>query len=259
MQYTSLPDGFTIQELDASHLEQFNALLRYAFQVTEEELVQVGWQEDEIKQSKFPILESAHVLGCFEGKTLAAQIAVYPMQVNVEGALLDTGFVTGVATYPEYAGIGLMSTLIRQALTDMRGRGQSISFLCPYSIPFYRHKGWEIVSDKMTFRIRDNQLPKPQPVPGKVRRIAWDDPSLAAVHDRFAAKTHGCLVRNALAWDEYWRWDVDDEVVAMYYDAADEPQGYLVYLLKREIFKIKEMVYLNDEARRGMWDYVTAH
>ena len=85
MQYTSLPDGFTIQELDASHLEQFNALLRYAFQVTEEELVQVGWQEDEIKQSKFPILESAHVLGCFEGKTLAAQIAVYPMQVNVEG------------------------------------------------------------------------------------------------------------------------------------------------------------------------------
>lgn len=34
MQYTSLPDGFTIQELDASHLEQFNALLRYAFQVT---------------------------------------------------------------------------------------------------------------------------------------------------------------------------------------------------------------------------------
>lgn len=259
MQYTSLPDGFTIQELDASHLEQFNALLRYAFQVTEEELVQVGWQEDEIKQSKFPILESAHVLGCFEGKTLAAQIAVYPMQVNVEGALLDTGFVTGVATYPEYAGIGLMSTLIRQALTDMRGRGQSISFLCPYSIPFYRHKGWEIVSDKMTFRIRDNQLPKPQPVPGKVRRIAWDDPSLAAVHDRFAAKTHGCLVRNALAWDEYWRWDVDDEVVAMYYDAAEEPQGYLVYLLKREIFKIKEMVYLNDEARRGMWDYVTAH
>ena len=47
MQYTSLPDGFTIQELDASHLEQFNALLRYAFQVTEEELVQVGWQEDD--------------------------------------------------------------------------------------------------------------------------------------------------------------------------------------------------------------------
>ena len=26
----------------------------------------------------------------------------------------------------------------------------------------------------------------------------------------------------------------------MYYDAADEPQGYLVYLLKREIFKLQQ-------------------
>ena len=259
MEFTSLPDGFTIQELDSSHMEQFNALLRYAFQVTDEELVHVGWEEDEIKQSKFPILELANVLGCFEGKTLAAQVAVYPMQVNVQGALLDMGFVTGVATYPEYAGAGLMSTLIRQALTDMRARGQSITFLCPYSIPFYRHKGWEIISDKMSYRIRDNQLPKPRPVPGKVRRITWDDPALSALHNKFAAKTHGCLVRNALAWDEYWRWDVDDEMVAMYYDAAGDPQGYLVYLLRREIFKVKEMVYLNEEARKGLWHYITAH
>lgn len=68
MQYTSLPDGFTIQELDASHLEQFNALLRYAFQVTEEELVQVGWQEDEIKQSKFPILGISPCTGLLRGQ-----------------------------------------------------------------------------------------------------------------------------------------------------------------------------------------------
>lgn len=254
-----LPAGFHIQELDSTYLEQFNALLRYAFQVTGEELVEVGWREDEIKQSKFPILESADVLGCFEGNTLAAQIGVYPMQVNVQGVLMEMGLVTGVATYPEYSGLGLMSNLIRQALTDMRGRGQSISFLCPYSIPFYRHKGWEIVSDKMTFRIRDTQLPKARPVPGKVRRIAWNSPELNEVHNRFAAKTHGCLVRNPLAWDEYWRWDSDDEVVAMYYDGNGQPQGYLVYLLQKDIFRVKEMVCLNEEARKGLWGYISAH
>ena len=254
-----LPAGFHIRELDSTYLEQFNALLRYAFQVTGEELVEVGWREDEIKQSKFPILESADVLGCFEGETLAAQIAVYPMQVNVQGVLMEMGFVTGVATYPEYSGLGLMSSLIRQALTEMRQRGQSVSFLCPYSIPFYRHKGWEIVSDKMTFRIRDTQLPKARPVPGKVRRIAWNSPELNEVHNRFAAKTHGCLVRSPLAWDEYWRWDSDDEVVAMYYDGEERPQGYLVYLLQKDIFKVKEMVYLNEEARKGLWGYISAH
>ena len=57
MQYTSLPDGFTIQELDASHLEQFNALLRYAFQVTEEELVQGGWREVGVRRSDWAVVE----------------------------------------------------------------------------------------------------------------------------------------------------------------------------------------------------------
>ena len=259
MQYTSLPDGFTIQELDASHLEQFNALLRYAFQVTEEELVQVGWQEDEIKQSKFPILESAHVLGCFEGKTLAAQIAVYPMQVNVEGALLDTGFVTGVATYPEYAGIGLMSTLIRQALTDMRGRGQSISFLCPYSIPFYRKQGWEIVADKMTFSIRDTQLPKHHAVPGQIERVPVEHEDIRRVYKYFALQQHGALIRGDLEWEEYWRWESDDIMAAVYYTAEEKPLGYVIYYIENEVFQIKEMIWLTQEAKYGIWNYISAH
>ena len=47
------PTGSPFRSWTPPHLELPNALLRYAFQVTEEELVQVGWQEDEIKQSKF--------------------------------------------------------------------------------------------------------------------------------------------------------------------------------------------------------------
>lgn len=248
-----------IRELTARDLEQFNALLRYAFQVTDEELYKIGWKEDEIKQSKFPVLESADVLGWFEGDRLASQIAVYPMQINIHGRIRDMGFVTGVATYPEYAGMGLMSELMKRSLCAMRERGQSISFLYPYSIPFYRRKGWEIVSDKMTFHIKDTQLPRKAEVPGWVRRVENDSPDLLSLHDRFARRTHGCLIRNDLAWDEYWRWDVDDEQVAVYYGGDGTPLGYLVYLLENDVFRIKEMVYLNQEAHKGLWNYVGAH
>lgn len=248
-----------MRALTAADLEQFNNLLRYAFQVTDEELYKIGWEEDEIKQSKFPVLESADVLGWFEGDRLASQMAVYPMQVNIHGVIRHMGFITGVATYPEYAGMGLMSELMKRSLMEMRERGQSISFLYPYSIPFYRHKGWEIVSDKMSFRIKDTQLPKKTEVPGRVRRVEEDDPDLLALHDRFARKTHGCLIRNELAWAEYWRWDVEDEQVAVYYGANGEPLGYLVYLLENDVFRIKEMVYLNQEAHKGLWNYVSAH
>lgn len=248
-----------LRPLNAKDLEQFNALLRYAFQVTDEELYKIGWQKDEIKQSKFPVLEKAHVLGWFEGEKLASQIAVYPMEVNVYGTIQKMGFVTGVATYPEYAGMGLMSELMKRALEGMRNRGQNLSFLYPYSIPFYRHKGWEIVSDKMGFHMKDTQLPQRVDVPGRVRRVETDSPDLLSLHDRFAHQTHGCMIRNELAWEEYWRWDVEDEQVAIYYGADGTPLGYLVYLLENDIFRIKEMVYLNQEAHNGLWNYVGAH
>ena len=257
--YLEVNGDFRMRELDHNDLEQFNALLQYAFQVTSYELFQTGWEQEEIKYAKRPILEDAYVLGWFYKEKLASMIVVYSMQINIQDNIMAMGGITGVTTYPEYTGRGLIHSLMRYVIDYMHKKKLPISFLYPYSIPFYRKMGWEIVSDKLTFTVKDTQLPKAFPVRGMVERVSLDSEDFHNVYSYFAMQHHGALIRDKLAWDEYWRWDVDDEVVAMYYDAADEPQGYLVYLLKREIFKIKEMVYLNDEARRGMWDYVTAH
>lgn len=248
-----------LRRLEAKDFTQFNDILRYAFQVTDEQLLKVGWKQDEIKRSKFPILEKAEVIGWFEAERLAAQIAVYPLQVNISGNIYDMGYITGVATYPEYMGLGLMSELMKKSLETMRERNQCISFLFPYSHPLYRHKGWEVVSDKMTYRIRDNQLPRDIDVPGRIKRVPEDSKDLIELHDSFAKETHGCLVRNDLVWEEYWRWDVEDVTVAIYYNEHEKPLGYLVYLIENDVFHVKEMVYLNQEARKGLWGYIAAH
>lgn len=93
---------------DVKDLDQYNALLRYTFQVTEDELTATGWKDEEIKQSKFPVLERADVLGCFDGDTLISQFAVYPLKMNIYGEVFPVGFVTSVCTYPEYTGQGIM-------------------------------------------------------------------------------------------------------------------------------------------------------
>ena len=41
------------------YLEQYNALLRYVFQVTDQELSSVGWQEKEIIRAKFSTMQKA--------------------------------------------------------------------------------------------------------------------------------------------------------------------------------------------------------
>ena len=223
---------YLIRYLTTGDLEQYNALLRYAFQVTEQELSDTGWKDEEIKQSKFPVLKRADVLGCFDGEELVSQVAVYPLKANVYGSIYPIGFVTSVCTYPEYTGRGIMKRLMRQSLMHMRERKQPLAMLFPYSIPLYRKMGWEIISNKISFTVKDRQIPSKAKAPGYVRRVDWENRDFMNLHARFAGATHGCLFRNSLAWEEYWRWDEDDTFVAIYYDVHDTPTGYMVYLIK---------------------------
>ena len=87
---------FTVRPLTKDDVEQYNALLRYAFQVTEQDLAETGWKDDEIQQSKFPVLERADVLGCFDDDELVSQFAVYPLDMNIYGRKYSVGFVTSV-------------------------------------------------------------------------------------------------------------------------------------------------------------------
>ena len=56
-----------LEPKDVKDLDQYNALLRYVFQVTEQELTSIGWEEKEIIRAKFPTMEKADVLGWFDG------------------------------------------------------------------------------------------------------------------------------------------------------------------------------------------------
>lgn len=253
------PFPFTIRDLTTDDLEEYNALLRYAFQVTEQDLSEAGWREEEIQQAKFPIIKRADILGCYDGDSLVSQFAVYPLKMNIYGAVYSIGFVTSVCTYPEYSGRGIIRRLMHRSLERMREKKQSVALLYPYSIPLYRKFGWEIVSNKISFSVRDYQIPEHLRADGYVRRVDWDNVEFMELHSQFAQQTHGCLFRNALAWEEYWRWDEDDTMVAVYYSAHGKPLGYMVYLLKEDIMHIKEIIYLNREAQKGLWEYIHAH
>ena len=259
MRQGRLADRLQMRKLTTEDTAQYNALLRYAFQVTDSELAALGWNRKEMERSKKPVLKKTESIGWFDGEKLASQISVYPMEVNVFGRMYRMGGVTGVATYPEYSGRGLMSRLIKQALQDMRENRQSISMLYPYQIPYYRRKGWEIASDKMTYTIKDTQLPKKRRVEGMVERVDIESEDVRRVHDRFSRMRHGALKRNELEWEEYWRWEADDVLVAVYYDVEDKPAGYLVYYIANDVFRIKELICVNQEARHGLWNYISAH
>jgi predicted acetyltransferase len=248
-----------IKKVGVEHLEQYNQLLRYVFQVTDNDLHKIGWEERDMILAKSPMLEQADVVGWFDGEKLVSQVAVYPFQVRIFNKTYDMGGLTGVGTFPEYSNQGLMHKLLRQALENMREKKQSISYLYPYSIPYYRRKGWEIISDKITFEVMDYQLPKTKQVSGEVERIDIENNVLKVVYERFAYQSHGAMLRNDLAWNEYWRWDFDDLTAAIYYNEDRQPDGYVLYWISDEVFHIKDMIFINEEARSGLWNFISAH
>ncbi|AUM91532.1 GNAT family N-acetyltransferase [Clostridium botulinum] len=248
-----------IEKVKLEDLEQYNQLLRYVFQVTHRDLQNIGWEEKEIIRAKSPILEQADVLGWFDGDKLVSHVSVYPFQVRIFNKTYDMGGLTGVGTYPEYSNQGLMHKLLYKALENMRKRNQSISYLYPYSIPYYRRKGWEIISDKITFEINDYQLPKNKQVPGGVERVDVESEQIKKAYERFALQTHGAMLRNDLAWNEYYRWDSDDLMAAVYYNDERQPNAYLLYWIADDIFHIKDMIFVNEEARSGLWNFISAH
>ena len=91
-----------------------------------------------------------------------------------------------------------MKRLMIQGLTQMHKEGKSFALLYPYSIPLYHHLGWEIISNKISYNIKDRQIPTKVSAPGYVRRVAYTE--FHELHSHFASITHGCLFRNALAW-----------------------------------------------------------
>ena len=248
-----------MKNVGIEHLEQYNQLLRYVFQVTDKDLQEIGWEEKEMIRAKSPTLEQADVKGWFDGDKLISQVAVYPMKVRIFNKTYDMGGLTGVGTYPEYANQGLMHKLLYQSLKSMRDKKQTISYLYPYSIPYYRRKGWEIISDKITYEIKDYQLPKNKQVSGEVERVDVEGDEVKRAYNRFAYQTHGALIRDNLAWNEYWLWDSDDLMAAIYYNDKNEPDGYVLYWIKDEVFHIKDMIFINEEARTGLWNFISAH
>ena len=125
--------------------------MRYAFQVTEKTLSEFGWENEDIRQSKFPVLEHAYVLGGFDGASLVSQIAVYPVDMNIHARVYSIGFITSVATYPEYTGQGLMSRLMKQSLLHMKAQGQSRPALPLFHSP--------LPAPGLGDRLRQNDLP----------------------------------------------------------------------------------------------------
>ncbi|MFD0696043.1 enhanced intracellular survival protein Eis [Paenibacillus sp. GCM10027628] len=239
-----------IRRLRQEELSESFSLSEFAFQfelTPEEKAERIGWTDPN------------QVWGYFVDGALAAKLTILPFHTWLGGKSFAMGGIAGVATWPEYRRNGMVGQLLSQSLKTMKEAGQTVSFLAPFKFEFYRKYGWEVYVEYLKYEIPSDKLPEFQAAEGsRIVRVAKDWELLHPIYEAYAIRFNGMLVRDEFWWKErYFRFKKG--TVAIYCNPQGEHKGYVFYQVKDKVATIHEMVFLDEEARRGLWKFIADH
>lgn len=243
-------DNVRIEKFGLERFAEIMELSQFAFQFvrTESEL-------EEIKERS--AAEPSVRFGVFVDEKLAAQATVLELSTYIAGKPFAMGGIAGVATWPEYRRQGFVGKLLVHMLDEMRKKGQTISFLHPFSYGFYRKYGWETYTEHKTYSIQTAQLPPRIAYNGRIERVSGYE-SIYDVYEAYAQKYNGTLARTKTWWKYRIRVEKPSQI-AVYRDANGEVQGYLIYEVKQKELKVDELVCLTGEANAALWSFIAQH
>lgn len=238
-----------IRQLQATELEQHFQLSEYAFQyqLTAEQRV-LGAKR----------VAPEDIWGVFIAGKLASKMVILPLETYIHGQAFAMGGIASVATWPEYRRQGLVAKLLTYGLQVMKEKGQSVSFLHPFSYPFYRKYGWEMHGEYLEWKVPVGELPKLKGQGRMVRSVPQDD-TLQVLYHQFAQRFNGLLKRNSAWWENRIFAGPDKLDVVIYHNKQNEASGYLLYRVRDNKFTVKEMVYLDQDSYRGLWEFIAQH
>lgn len=237
-----------IKQLTEADYQEVFALSQFAFQYELSEAALVA-KEAEAKR---------HVIwGCMDNGQLAAKLHLIPLSCYINGKQFQMGGVSSVATWPEYRRQGLVKQLLRHGLKQMKRNGQTISFLHPFSVPFYRKYGWEIAFTEKHYLIPVEKMKGNWHANGYVRRVQKNTPLLNKIYTAYAESFTGMLVRDGKWWEQ--RVLKDKPHIAVAYNEADQAEGYVMYDVKENIFTVKDMAYTSTNGWKLLLQFIANH
>lgn len=239
------------------NIEQLNVTTDYeAIFALSEFAFQYKLNPDDLENKK---QEAArHIIwGIKEREQLAAKLHLIPLSVFIGGEEIEMGGISSVATWPEYRRNGMVKQLLHHSLKYMKAHGQTISYLHPFSFAFYRKYGWELTFGEKEYSMPLERLPKNIQTSGYVRRRKQDIPLLDSIYSTYAKRFSGMLKRDEKWWNE--RVFNEDMHIAVSYSEHDEPNGYIFFNVKKDVFRVKEMAYTSMNGRNLLLQFIANH
>ena len=226
-------DPYPIRPVSSDEFDGFHAVDMHAFNSSP--------LTGENRERDVARIEFDRTLAAFDGPVQVGTAGAYSFQLTVPGSrTLPAAGVTWVAVLPSHRRRGVLTSLMRRQLADIRERGEPVAVLWASEATIYPRYGYgrAMWHADLTLYRGEGALARQVPVDGGLRlRIAEPAavrPELAKVYEALLASRPGFIARNEAWWQSAVFDPVDERQGAspLHCVLAEDdggPRGYALY------------------------------
>jgi len=226
-------DPYPIRPVSSDEFDGFHAVDMHAFNSSP--------LTGEDRERDVARIEFDRTLAAFDGPVQVGTAGAYSFQLTVPGSrTLPAAGVTWVAVLPSHRRRGVLTSLMRRQLADIRERGEPVAVLWASEATIYPRYGYgrAMWHADLTLYRGEGALARQVPVDGGLRlRIAEPAavrPELAKVYEAVLASRPGFIARNEAWWQSAVFDPVDERQGAspLHCVLAEDdggPRGYALY------------------------------
>ena len=230
----SASNPYPVRPIDENEIDGFVRVDEHAFNTS-------PWSADD-RRVALDRFEFDRTLAAFDDRTPVGVTMCYSFELSVPGlVMLPAAGVTFVAVMPTYRRQGVLSSLMRRQLADVRDRGEPLAILWASEAVIYGRYGYGRASWHLDFTLRRGEggLAGQGASAGDGLRLRIAEPEaampeLAKVYDAVLASRPGMFGRN----DAWWRSAIFDPAEhrhgagplhCLLAEDASGPRGYALY------------------------------
>lgn len=243
--------SYIIRELTHDDFEASMALASYAFRN------EFNDEQREYQRHNFFGINNTRY-GLFEGDQLCSQLMLYHFEFYLQGNVIKGSGVSFVSSWPEYRRKGYVAKLLDYTLRITKDKDEIISVLHPFSVPFYRKFGYELLSQRVKNSMPVNQI-KRTDIKGQIVRES-NYARLQPMYDKYSSTFNGMIARGSYHWENAVPRRKKGSII-IYKNESNEDRGYMIYHIapQSQQMNILEFVALDKEASQALWSFVGQH
>jgi len=213
-------------------------------------------------------------LAAFQDGRIVGTAAAYSFSLSVPGSrTTPAAGVTMVGVLPTARRQGIMRSLMRRQLDEIRERGEAIAILMASESLLYGRYGYGIATTQADFAIdpRFARFDRAPAMAGGVDLLAADEARklLPDIFERARREEPGQIDRSPGHWEgwfrdrERWRRGASARFYAVYRSPAGSPDGYVTYRVRDKwehgmpanTLIITDLMAVTSEASAALWQY----